>query len=136
MTTHPNQKVITIKRNIPKNTKGTQRQYVVAYIDAIEAAGKNLNGVAFKLFCYLLSNEHNYQSAFSPKDFTDKYGGSIKSAQSAFKELQDKGYIRMLKGNLYEFYEEPTTSAAAAMVEEPMNEAAFMEKFNRLMEEN
>lgn len=107
ITTHPNQRVLVIERELPKKTKEEQRPYMVAYIDNIAAAGKELNGVAFKLYCYFLSNENNFNLVFSPKDFTNNYGGSIKSAQAAFTELVEKGYIVLEKGNRFRFYEKP-----------------------------
>ena len=130
ITTHPNQRIVVIERELPKKTKEEQRPYMVAYIDNIAAAGKNLNGVAFKLYCYLLSNESYFNLVFSPKDFTNNYGGSIKSAQGAFTELEEKGYIVLEKGNRFHFYETPQKSIKKAAVKkaspEPI-EAADLE---------
>ena len=113
-TTHPNQRTIIINREIPKKTKEDKRPYMIAYLNNLAAAGKDLNGVAFKLYCYFLGNEDRYNLAFSPKDFTNNYGGSVRAAQIAFKELEDKGYIWLDKGNTFHFNELPVPQRSAA----------------------
>lgn len=119
ITTHPNQRTIIIQRDIPKKTKATQRPYTVIYADNLAAAGRTLNGLAFKLYCYLISNEHCFNLAFSPQDFINNFGGSIRRAQDAFKELEEAGYIVKAHGNTFKFYEIPCS-------QEP-NEAASVE---------
>ena len=83
MITSPNQRVITINRDIPK--KDSSKPFAYIYIEAIQAASINLQGeTAFKLFMYLSSNKDNYTFAWSPKAFGEAYGVSDKSARDAF----------------------------------------------------
>ena len=115
--THPNQRTIIINRDLPKKTKENQRPYVAAYIDNIAAASKDLNGVAFKLYCYLLSNENYFSLSFSPQDFVNNFGGTIKSAQTAFQELEQKGYIICREKNTFIFNEVSNKELETAEVE-------------------
>lgn len=126
--THPNQRTIIINRDLPKKTKENQRPYIAAYIDNIAAASKNLNGVAFKLYCYLLSNENYFSLAFSPQDFVNNFGGTVKSAQTAFAELEQKGYIICREKNTFVFCEvsnkQPEAAIQPEIVEQSENVAA------------
>ena len=73
MTTSPNQRIFTVKRDMPKQSKENKRPYMIAYTDAIEEAGRNLSTVgAFKVYMYCISNQDNYRFGCSPQDIADK----------------------------------------------------------------
>lgn len=127
ITTYPNQRMIGINREMPQKTKGSQRPYIVAYWDNVAAASKKLNGVAFKLYCYCLGNSDKYNLVFSPRDFTNQFGGSIKSAQTAFNELKENGYLKDLGHNHYEFYEVPQIPQSTVFV--PTDELTAINNF-------
>lgn len=60
--------------------------------DILDAA-KNLNGVTFKVYMYLLSNQEGYIGGLSRADATAKLGISSKSYDNAITELKDKNYF-------------------------------------------
>lgn len=60
--------------------------------DILDAA-KNLNGVTFKVYMYLLSNQEGYVGGLSRADITTKLGISSKSYDNAIAELEDKKYF-------------------------------------------
>lgn len=98
MVTSPNQKTITIQKTEVEKGNGKNKPYLIAYVDIIEAAARDLSNTAFKLYMYLLSNSNGYISAFSPKDVSERYGCSVDSARDAFKTLEAKGYIALEEG--------------------------------------
>lgn len=106
---YPNQKVVQIHRDMPKETKENKRAYVVAYNDVIAKAATNLGTkhTAFKLFLYLLCNKDNYRFALSPQDFSNEYGVSLKAAKEAVNELVSAGYLVLREKKTYDFYETP-----------------------------
>ena len=84
--------------------------------DLLDAA-KNLNGIAFKIYIYLLSNQESYIGGLSRTDITEKLGISSKSYDNGLKELEDKGYFKYYgnraidcvgeQAGLWEFYSRP-----------------------------
>ena len=60
--------------------------------DILDAA-KDLNGVTFKVYVYLLSNQDGYIGGLSRADITAKLGISSKSYDNAILELEDKKYF-------------------------------------------
>lgn len=107
MISHPNQKIVTVKREMPKDSKGNKRPYITAYKDVIEEASRVLKKPsAFKLYMYLISNQDSFLMALSPQDFADTYGLSLDSAKDAVNNLIDNGYLVQEGGkNRYSFYE-------------------------------
>lgn len=53
----------------------------------------NLKGNAFKLYCYLCNNKHNLPLDLYPCDFCNVANVSNDTYRSAFKELEEKGYL-------------------------------------------
>ena len=111
---------MTVNREIP--TKNTREAYLTIYGRNLIAAARDLNGNAFKLYCYIASNRNGYSFDFSPQDFINQYGISINSARSSVQELITKGYLVETKHNFYQFYEvpiaAPTPSSNNAKTEE------------------
>lgn len=56
-------------------------------------AAKNLNGVAFKIYVYLISNQDSYVGGLSRTDIISKLGISSKSYDNGIQELEDKKYF-------------------------------------------
>lgn len=105
---YPNQKMVQIHRDMPKQTKENKRPFVVAYTDAIEAAAQNIHKPStFKLYLYCICNRDNYHFALSPQDFATRYGISLDSAKDAVKDLIALGYLVLREKKTYDFYETP-----------------------------
>lgn len=97
--TSPNQRTIVIdKTDVPKGS-GTTRPFLVAYNDIIENAAKLLNGNAFKLFIYLLSNMKGFNFGFSPKDVAERFGISADTVRNAFTTLVNNGFLTLANGS-------------------------------------
>ena len=111
MVTSPNQRIIRINRNIPKQTEDNTKPYMIAWSENIENASRNLStGGAFKVYMYLLSNKDNYTFGCSPQDISNKYGISLKTAKDGINQLIEQGYLVAINKNTYEFYETPRTT--------------------------
>lgn len=124
MASYPNQKTITISREIPKTVKDNKRTYMIVYNDVIEQACQNLTRMReIKLYLYLVKNQNNYRFSLSPQDVADRTGMNIDSAKSAVNDLIEKGYLIKSKNNSYTFYETPkdTTLEAADEVRKEFN---------------
>ena len=107
---YPNQKTVIVNREIPKNSKNDKRPYMIAYIDKIEAAAKNIHKpTSFKLYIYLISNGDQFTFALSTQDFADRYGVSLDSAKDAVNDLIALGYLVLKEKKTYQFFEEPIT---------------------------
>lgn len=107
MITSPHQRIITVKRDMPKQSKDNKRPYMVAYNDVIEEAARNLSTVGeFKVYLYMISNQDNYKFGCSPQNIADRYGLNIDTVKKAINKLIEKGYIVKTKGT-YEFHEKP-----------------------------
>ena len=66
------------------------------------AAAACLSGAGFKLYCYLESFTWGATS-YSRKDFVDKINISLKTANTAFEELIEKGYLTSYSATTYRF---------------------------------
>lgn len=119
---YANQRNFTVNREIP--TKNTREAYLTIYCRNLIAAARDLNGNAFKLYCYIASNRNGYSFDFSPQDFINQYGVSINSARSSVQELITKGYLVETKHNFYQFYEVPVAAASPSSNNAKTEEAA------------
>ena len=107
MVTSPHQRIITVKRDMPKQSKENKRPYMVAYTDVIEEAARNLSTVGeFKVYLYMINNQDNYKFGCSPQNIAERYGLNIDTVKKAINKLIEKGYIVKTKGT-YEFHEKP-----------------------------
>lgn len=82
--------------------------------DALQQASIELNGAAFKLYCYLNKNQDGYTFGLSKVDAV-KWG--INSYDRAVKELIDKGYLVNTCGDKYTFYEKPKAKVIQITIE-------------------
>lgn len=103
MAKYANQKTFIIKRN--PVSKNTEEIYLCIYEKSLEKAMIELNGVAFKIYIYLMMNTNNYQFDFSPQYLQDKYNFNRSSIYAALKELEEKRYIKKIENNKYIAYE-------------------------------
>ena len=111
MAYYANQNLIEIKREIP-DYRG-KKQYLSAYTENIAMAARLLNGVPFKFYIYLLSNQNGYSLDYSPKHFSNIYGVSYDSAKKAIRPLVDAGYLVKKPNGGYEFHETPQEKPAS-----------------------
>lgn len=105
MRTNPNQKIITI--NKVKCDK--QNLYMIANLNALQLAAKNLKAGAFKLWIYFSQNQNGYSFALSNKDANDSFGIKKDQYDSAIKELEANGYLYKENGNNWIFTEMPNS---------------------------
>ena len=102
---YANQRNFTINREIP--TKNTHETYLTIYCRNLNAAMRDLSGVAFKLYCYLCSFKDRETIEYTAQDFIDESGVGSTSARDAVRTLIDKGYLFEIKENEYIFHEVP-----------------------------
>lgn len=108
MVRYPNQKIVSINREMPKQTKDNKRPYMVVYKDNLESAMKTITKISsLKLYLYLIGNNDNYNFALSTQDVADSCGISITSAKDAVKDLIEKGFLVLREKKTYDFYEVP-----------------------------
>lgn len=101
----PNQKIVTIsKEKVEKNT-GKSKPFLIAYVDTIERASRDLKGNAFKVYMYLLTNLDDYRFGLSPQDIANRYGISPDSARDNIEALVDAHYLVHIEGDEYTFYD-------------------------------
>ena len=90
MTTVPNQRTITVK----KEKTDKQHRYTANNLAALDEAARLLQSKGgFKLYMYLAKNQDKYQFALSSADFCAWSGLGMTAYNSAFQELKDKGYL-------------------------------------------
>lgn len=145
MANYANQKTITIQRDTV-DQKNRGKQYILAYTENIANAARNLNGSAFKLYIYLLSNQDGFTKDYSPQHFENIYGVSNSSAKRAFQELIEAGYIEYNNKNNYNFNEVPQVKSGISLdcleIEKRyipqdnglMVEMSYLEVYNELKE--
>ncbi len=103
-------KTVPHQRTIQVNKAPTDKTHLytsnnLAAID--EAAARLQSFGGFKLYIYLAKNQNKYTFALSSKAFFDWCGLGIQAYRTAFKELEDQGYLIPDKEqkNLYAFYD-------------------------------
>ena len=105
MAKYSNQKSLKIKRNnVNKNTKEI---YLCIYKDSIIKAANELNGAAYKLYTFLMTNADGYELDLSPQYIENTYGMGRGTVHKALKELEEKGYLKQITENKYVLYENP-----------------------------
>ena len=100
--TVPNQRVISV--NKAPADKG--HLYTCINLQALNMACRTLQSKAgVKLYLYLAKNQDKYTFALSSADFMEWAGVKRDAYNSAFKELEEQGYLSSIGGNRYAFYE-------------------------------
>lgn len=100
--TVPNQRVISVN----KAPADKEHLYTCINLQALNTACRTLQSKAgVKLYLYLAKNQDKYTFALSSADFMDWAGVKRDAYNSAFKELEEQGYLSSIGGNRYAFYE-------------------------------
>lgn len=106
MNKYPNQRNITVN----KQSCNKSNLFTVNSLSSIDQAAKRLTSqIGFKLYFYIAKNQNKYNFNLSSKEFY-KWASCGKSAYTtAFKELQDKGYLikKQNTDDYYIFYDKP-----------------------------
>ena len=88
-----NRKKINISKSahnsFPKN-----KHFTCIDNDYMFQAMNVLSGTAFKLYCYFSSNKKGFAFLFNVGECCEKVGISRSQCGQAFKELEEKGYIK------------------------------------------
>lgn len=108
---NPNQRNITIHRDMPSKEKKDKGKFLSVYCNKITTAAQVLSEVPFKLYIYLLCNDDKFDLWFSPAVFAKEYGVGVSTARRAFNTLMEEGFIIEFGKNQYAFYEEPQLKA-------------------------
>ena len=86
----PKQRTITVN----KEPTDKNNLYTVNNLAAIDEAAKYLQTKAgFKLYYYIAKNQNKRYFALSSKDFCNWGGVGIAAYNSAFKELEEEGFL-------------------------------------------
>ena len=104
--TVPNQKVVKVDK-APTDGKTPENYYAAVNLNALKDAAVDLKPGAFKLWMYFSMNQNGYEFALSSADVAETFGIKRDMYNTAIKELTDKGYLELKKGNLYIFHEIP-----------------------------
>ena len=92
----PNQKAIRIK----KEKSGKENLYSIVNLAAQKEALKVLKPNTFKVWCWLNSNQDNYEFGLSGKVVQEECNISKGTYDTAIKELKEKNYL--IESELYE----------------------------------
>ena len=108
--TVPNQKIIHINRDMPKQNEGN---FLLIKKENMYAAYKELNAHAFSLYLYLAANKDGFDLALSPEAIREDMGMPISTVRDQTKKLIDKGYLvaKHENSNIYDFYEKSVVNA-------------------------
>ena len=104
ITTVPNQRVLTIHKEPTNSTN----PYTLNNLEALDEAAFNLQKKAsFKLYMYLAKNQDQYKFALSSSHFMAWAGVAKTAYDSAFEELEAKGYLVPNEpgSTIYTFYD-------------------------------
>lgn len=102
--TYPNQRIVTIHRE-----KATS-DFLGIKNENWKAASRDLGAHALKLYMYLASKANNFELALSPAAILKDINMARSTYHDQFHILENKGYIKHIKGNTYEFFEKPQPS--------------------------
>ena len=115
--TVPNQRVITIHKE-PTNRDNF---YATLNLEALSEAVKDLQSQrGIKLYLYLAKNQSEYKTALSSSDFCEWAKCGMTEYNSAFKELEEKGYLINVAGTntIYTFYDKAREKADTTEIKE------------------
>ena len=97
--TYQNQKTITTK----SAKHDDENLCAVLNLEAMSEAMVNLDGSAFKLWCYMAKNQNNYTFALSRVDACRFCGFSKPAYLRAVQNLIEAGYLVETSPNHYDF---------------------------------
>ena len=87
MALYPNQQTVRIDKKVPKTN------FAVYGKEEMGKACSELNGSAFKVWCYLLSNSDGVLWDISPAAAFNNWGIPRTTFHDGLTELKEKGYI-------------------------------------------
>ena len=104
--TVPNQKVVHINRDMPKQNEGN---FLLIKNGNLYAAYRDLNATALCLYLYLAGNMNGFNLALSPKAIHEEMGMPISTVKDQINVLIRKGYLvpKSEGSNIFDFYETP-----------------------------
>lgn len=103
MAKYANQYTIIIGDRLPRDA---DHPYTRQSLEALQKAMVDLKGESFKLWLYLSKNKDGEEWGLGPKA-CEAWGIKKDSYYKAKDLLVEKGYLREIKENCYEFYEIP-----------------------------
>lgn len=101
MTTYPNQKVITVNKDIHDKDS----QFLQVKNINWQTACQNLTYSAFKIYLYMASNKDGYRFALSYEAINELIPMNRKTYDKCIIELKECGFLVNKKGNEWTFYE-------------------------------
>ena len=106
MATVPNQKIVCIHRDMPKENEGN---FLLIKKINLYSAYRDLNATALVLYLYLAGNKDGFNLALSPKAIHEEVGLPESTCRDQIKVLIVKGYLvpQQEGSNVYHFYETP-----------------------------
>lgn len=104
MITYANQKIVHVNKS---ELKGN---YLSVGNAEWKKAYKMLNASAFALYLYLASNKDGFDLALSQKAVENDLGFKKATYHRAVGELEEKGYLKLKQGNIFDFYPYTTMS--------------------------
>lgn len=106
----PNQKIVHIAS---RETRDKDHLYMMANIEALSRAVRELKGSGLQMWLYFNKNQDNYKFELSQKDALN-FGVKKDSYYNGIKDLEEKGYLIPLRSNtnIYLFYETPPSDFA------------------------
>ena len=113
MLTYPNQEAVTVHKP-PLNEND---HFLQVNQEAVRIAAQRLKHGSLKLWLYLAENSDGYVLALSQRELM-KWGLSKNTYSAAKRELKDNGYLRLRKGNHFDFYVFPEVKATPPMIDE------------------
>ena len=99
--TYPNQKIIKINREVAKS------DFLGIKNENWMAASRDLGAHALRLYLYLASNADGFNLALSQRAAEEAIGIPRSTYYDQFRILENKGYLKHIRGNTYEFFEKP-----------------------------
>nr|QGT50969.1 hypothetical protein Firmicute1046_0450 [uncultured Firmicutes bacterium] len=102
--TYPNQRIVKIHR------EEVQSNFLGIKNENWQAASRDLGAHGLRLYLYLAANANNFQMILSPAMIQKEIGVPRSTCHDQFHILENKGYIRQVQGNIYEFFERPQPS--------------------------
>ena len=111
--TVPNQKIVHINRDMPKDKEGN---FLLIKKENLYAAYRTLNATALCLYLYLAANMDGFNLALSPKAINNEMGIPISTCKDQVNALIQKGYLvpKSDGSNVYDFYEVPKAQRKTA----------------------
>lgn len=130
----PNQRTITIKKDWEKG-----KLYTINTLEAIDEALYRLQSkLGIKLYLYLAKNQDKYRFDFFSSDFCKLCRCSLSGYNTAFKELEEQGYLIKKEGTqtIYTFYEKSQNQEQPITIENDIEAVKQREQIKEEMANN